>query len=149
MGPINTGDIPFKVTEGLHSYFSVSDVDAAVLRGLDGCRNNSGSFWETNPKFEGDLLFHAGENRVFTPGNGEYVLFDEGANRAICLAARGHRKLILWSIPDSLCADQFSGDDWKHFVCLEPATIGREAAVTVLPGKCHELLMSVKAVKLK
>ena len=107
MGPVNTGDIPFKVTEGLHTYFSVSDVDAAVLRGLDGCRND------------------------------------------ICLAARGHRKLILWSIPDSLCADQFSGDDWKHFVCLEPATIGREAAVTVLPGKCHELLMSVKAVKLK
>lgn len=146
---VNTGDMPFKVTEGLHAYFSVSDVDAAVLRGLDGCRSDSGSFCEINPKFEGDLLFHAGENRVFTPGKGEYVLFDEGEGRAICMAARGHRKLVLWSIPESLCAGQFSGDDWKHFACLEPAILGRESAETILPGKRHELLMSVKAVKLK
>ncbi len=145
----NTGTIPFEITEGLHAYFRVSDVDTVVLRGLDGCLNDSIHSYLPDMKFEGDLRFQAGENRVFTPGKGEYVLFDEGANRAICLAARGHRKLILWSIPESSCTEQFSGDDWKHFACLEPATISREAAVTVLPGKRHELLMSVKAVAIR
>ena len=140
----NTGSIPFEVTEGLHAYFRVSDVDAAVLRGLDGCLNDSLNSDRPDTVFKGDLVFHAGEGRVFTPGHGEYVLFDEGANRAICVAARGHRKLILWSIPEDACTEQFSGDDWKHFACLEPAAIGRESAVTVLPGKRHELSMSVK-----
>ena len=144
----NTGSIPFEVTEGLHAYFRVSDVDAAILRGLDGCLNDSLNSDRPDTVFKGDLVFHAGEGRVFTPGHGEYVLFDEGANRVICVAARGHRKLILWSIPESSCTEQFSGDDWKHFACLEPAAIGRESAVTVLPGKRHELSMSVKAAAL-
>ena len=145
----NTGTIPFEITEGLHPYFRVSDVDTVVLRGLDGCLNDSIHSHLPDKEFEGDLRFQAGENRAFTPGKGEYVLFDEGANRAICLAARGHRKLNLWSIPESSCKGLFSGDDWKHFACLEPATISREAAVTVLPGKRHELLMSVKTVPIR
>ena len=141
----NTGSVPFEITEGLHAYFRVSDVDAAVLRGLDGCLNDSLSPDRPDTEFKGDLRFHSGEGRVFTPGRGEYVLFDEGAGRTICVAARGHRKLILWSIPEDSCTGQFSGDDWKHFACIEPAAIGRESAVTILPGKRHELTMSVKA----
>ena len=145
----NTDSVPFEITEGFHAYFRVSDVDSVVLRGLDGCRNDRIVSWLYDPVFEGDLRFHAGEGRVFTPGKGEYVLFDEGAGRAICMAASGHRKLILWSIPESSCEGAFSGDDWKHFVCLEPSTISREAALLVQPGKRHELRMSVKAVPLK
>ena len=145
----NTGHVPFDITEGFHSYSRVSDVDRVVLRGLDGCRNDLINSGEPDPVFEGDLRFHAGEGRVFTPGKGRYVLFDEGQNRAIAMAARGHRKLILWSIPKSSCSGLFTGDDWKHFACLEPSTISRDAAVRVLPGKQHELRMSVKACKLK
>ncbi len=144
----NTGAVPFAITEGLHAYFRVSDVNGVVLRGLDGCINDSLRPDLPDTTFTGDLRFHAGEGRVFTPGRGEYVLFDEGANRAICLAARGHAKLILWSIAEASCTGQFSGDDWRRFACLEPAIIGRESAVTVLPGKRHELWMSVKAVAL-
>ena len=146
---LNTGHVPFSVTEGFHSYFRVSDVDQVVLRGLDGVFNDRMNAALPNPVWEGDLKFHAGEGRVFFPGRGEYVLFDEGANRAIAMAARGNAKLILWSIPESSCKGQFSGDDWKHFACLEPATISREAAIRVLPGKEHELRMSIKAAKLR
>ena len=145
----NTGKIPFEITEGLHAYFRVSDVDGVVVRGLDGCLNDSLRPDIPDTEFSGDLRFHAGEGRVFTPGQGEYVLFDEGAGRAICLAARGNAKLILWSIPESSCTGQFSGDDWRHFACVEPATINRESALTVLPGKQHELRMSVKVAKLR
>ena len=145
----NTDRVPFDITEGFHSYFRVSDVYKVVLRGLDGCRNDRIGSELLDPVFEGDLRFHAGEGRVFTPGKGEYVLFDEGMNRAIAMAARGHRKLILWSIPESSCTGLFTGDDWKHFACLEPSTISREAAVRVQPGKQHELRMSVKSCKLK
>ena len=146
---LNTGHVPFSVTEGFHTYFRVSDVDQVVLRGLDGVFNDRMNAALPNPVWEGDLKFHAGEGRVFFPGRGEYVLFDEGANRAIAMAARGNAKLILWSIPESSCKGQFTGDDWKHFACLEPATISREAAIRVLPGKEHELRMSIKAAKLR
>jgi len=146
----NTDTVPFAITEGFHSYFNVSDVNTVVLRGLDGCRNDRIVSHVADPVFRGDLRFTAGEGRVFTPGKGEYVLFDEGKNRALALAARGNRKLILWSIPPEDSNGRWFGpDDWKNFVCLEPSTISREAAITVLPGKQHELRMSVKAVKLR
>ena len=145
----NTDQVPWTMTEGFHSYFRVSDVDSVVLRGLDGCRNDRIASGVNDPVFHGDLKFHAGEGRVFFPGRGEYVLFDEGKNRAITLAARGNAKLILWSIPPSSSNGQFAADDWKHFVCLEPSTISRDVAIKVLPGREHELRMTVKAFKLK
>lgn len=145
----NTDEIPIYVTEGFHSYFQVSDVNKVVLRGLDGVHNDAVGCGLFNKVFEGDLKFHAGEGRVFFPGRGEYVLFDEGKNRAITLAARGHRKLILWSIRPKSSTGQFAPDDWKHFVCLEPSTISREAQVKILPGREHELRMTIKAVPLK
>ena len=145
----NTDQVPFDITEGMHAYFHVSDVDTVVVRGLDGSRNDRILCDVLDPVFQGDLRFHAGEKRVFTPGGGEYVLFDEDAGRAICMAANGHRKLILWSIPEESNVGQFTGDDWKHFVCLEPATISREAALRVMPGKRHELSMTIKAVPLR
>lgn len=145
----NTGDIPFFITEGFHTYLEVSDVNSVALRGLDGVRNDRIYSGAANPIFKGDLKFYAGEGRVFFPGKGEYVLFDEGKNRAIALAARGHRKLILWSIPPSSSTGQFAENDWKRFVCLEPSTISREAQIKVLPGREHELRMNIKAVPLK
>ena len=145
----NADRVPFDITEGFHSYFRVSDVDSVVLRGLDGCRNDRIASSVDDPVFHGDLKFHAGEGRVFFPGKGEYVLFDEGKNRALTLAARGNRKLILWSIPQSSSEGQFAPDDWKHFVCLEPSTISRDVAIKVLPGREHELRMTVQAFKLK
>lgn len=143
----NTDSVPFSITEGFHSFFRVSDVNSVVLRGLDGCRNDQIVSDGRNPVFKGDLQFHAGEGRVFMPGSGEYVLFDKGLNRAIALAARGHRKLILWSIP-KMVGGQFGEGDWQHFVCLEPSIISRDVAVTVLPGHQYELRMSIKAAAL-
>ena len=146
---VNTDHVPFSITQGFHAYFRVSDVDTVVLRGLDGCRNDSLWCSKPDPVFLGDLQFHAGEGRVFTPGRGEYVLFDEGLNRALAIAARGNSKTILWSLdPAESRGKWFGPDDWKHFACVEPSTLCRESAITVAPGKEYELRMSVKAVPL-
>ena len=142
----NTDKVPLTITEGFHSYFRVSDVNGVVLRGLDGCCDMSGGCDKPRKWFEGDLKFHAGESRVFTPGNGEFVLFDEGKGRAIALATRGNSRLILWSTTAKSPDPRFHGDDWRHFVCLEPAIINRDAALTILPGRRHDIRMSVKAV---
>lgn len=145
----NPNPVPFDITEALHAYFWVSDIDKAVLRGIDGCRTDVYWLRSLEPVFRGDLRIHGGEGRSFTAGRGQYVLFDEDAGRAICVAASGHRKVILWSISGTRKKPTtFSDDDWKHFLCIEPATWGREEAVRVMPGKQHELRMSIKAVPL-
>ena len=146
----NTGKLSFPMTEGFHSYFRVSDVDTVVLRGLNNCRNETFDV-TTNERevFKGDLKWTAGEGRVFSPSwSGEYVLFDEGYGRALAIAARGHRKMTLWSVTSEDRDPQFGADDWKHFACVEPSTLCRESAITVAPGKEYELRMSVKAVSL-
>ena len=146
----NTGKLSFSMTEGFHSYFRVSDVDTVVLRGLNNCRNETFDV-TTNERevFKGDLKWTAGEGRVFSPSwSGEYVLFDEGYGRALAIAARGHRKMTLWSVTSEDRDPQFGADDWKHFACVEPSTLCRESAITVAPGKEYELRMSVKAVSL-
>ena len=143
----NVDKVPLTITEGFHTYFRVSDVNTVVLRGLDGCCDMSGGCDAKRTWFEGDLAFQAGESRVFAAGMGEYLLFDRGLGRVIAMSARGNSRLILWSKRPGPSPDpRFSGDDWKHLTCLEPAILGREAALTILPGRKHDIRMSVKAL---
>lgn len=144
----NTDCIPFSIGEGFHAYFSVSDVNKVVLRGLDGVRSDSFLGGMADQLFRGDLKLRAGEERSFFPGDGEYVLFDEGKGRAIAMAAQGHSRLTLWSIRPECSSGQFAEGDWRRFLCIEPSTVTHDTHIRVLPGRKHELRMNVKVVPL-
>ena len=78
----------------------------------------------------------------------EFAILDPGLRRAIAIAARGNAKLVCWNpgavdLPDR----NLGADEWRKFICVEPATLFNEdATVKIAPGESHELLMAVQAV---
>ncbi len=93
------------------------------------------------------LGFQAGARPASAAGLGEHLARARGRGRVIAMSARGNSRLILWSKRPGPSPDpRFSGDDWKHLTCLEPAILGREAALSILPGRKHDIRMSVKAL---
>lgn len=145
----NTGSVPFEVTEGFHAYFRLADVNQAVLRGLDGATSVSGKPDIADEVVHGDIALKAGSEGVYKTPRNEYVLFDPAGNRALAIASDGNRRLITWSIPEGKKPATFGDDDWRHFFCVEPATIWHTDALTVLPGRKSALRMTVKAAPLK
>ena len=145
----NAGDVPFEITEGFHPYFLVRDRDAVTVRGVDGC-----SFCDARKTrvadavWTGDLVFNTEYDHVFTVKKSEFAILDPGLRRAIAIASRGNVKLVCWNPgPVDLPNRNLGADDWKKFICVEPATLFKEdATIKIAPGESHELLMAIQAV---
>ena len=125
------------------------DRDAVTVRGLDGCSFCDARKTHTaDAVWTGDLVFNADYNHVFSTRKNEFAILDPGLRRAIAIASRGNVKLVCWNPgPDGLPDRNLGADDWRKFVCVEPATLFREnATVKIAPGESHELLMAIQAV---
>ena len=145
----NTGNEPFEITEGFHPYFLVRDRDAVTVRGLDGCVFcDARKTRVADAVWTGDLVFNTEYDHVFAVKKNEVAIRDPGLRRAIAIASRGNAKLVCWNpgavdLPDR----NLGADDWRKFVCVEPATLFKEdATVKIAPGESHELLMAIQSV---
>ncbi len=145
----NAGDVPFEITEGFHPYFLVRDRDAVTVRGVDGCAFcDSRKSRTADAVWTGDLAFNTEYDHVFTVKKNEFAIIDPGLRRAIAIASRGNTKLVCWNPGAAdLPSRNISGDDWRKFVCVEPATLFKEdSTIRIAPGESHELLMAVQSV---
>ncbi len=145
----NAGDEPFEITEGFHPYFLVRDRDAVTVRGVEGCAFcDARRSRAADAVWTGDLRFDDDYDHVFTVSRGEFAVVDPGLRRAIAIACRGNTKLVCWNPGAAgLPSRNIGGEDWRRFVCVEPATLFREdSTTTVRPGESHELLMAVQSV---
>lgn len=145
----NTGAAPFFVTEGFHPYLAVRERDRTEVLGVDGCE-----FFATNEPEKGTRTWTGacpvtcGGSKLFDVTKREYVLMDHGLDRALAMVSRGNRRLVVWN-PGEESADrteEFGEDGWRKFVCVEPATTGREVGYDLKPGETHDLVMALQSV---
>ena len=137
------------MTEGFHPYFRVKDRDQTEVLGVDGCE-----FTETNAPekgvrtWTGAYAVRTGGSKLFDVTKREHVLMDNGLRRAIALVSRGNKRLVVWNPGEESAGrvDEFGTDGWRQFVCVEPATTGREVGYELKPGETHELIMAVQSV---
>ena len=138
----NVGDVTLSITEALHSYFRVGDIDAVAVEGLDGCRyrdNTDGGAWKVqrgaiNPTRETNAHFEETPDRL--------VIDDRSLSRRITIARSGGRSSVVWNPGANVprLGDVPAGGE-RHFVCVESANIGARA-MTVPPGADHTLAVT-------
>ena len=142
--PRTRGGKWFEITQGFHPYFRVADSAKTKLFGLEGVKRDLCRPDKDGDYNEGPICFGYGFSRVYNAGRGDYELIDEVEKRKVTIRAKGHKKLILFNsgVPRGP-NDNMGAEDYKKYVCVEPAVIGRESAVRILPGKRTELQMTV------
>lgn len=123
----NTGARRFAVTTGFHPYFSVNDMSNATVRTPRG-------EIRCVPGMDGDRPF----------ADGRYVL-DDGI-RELTLTAWGNKKLVVWNQGEEPL-EGLAPEDWRHFVCVEPAILPRMHGTWLEPQKTYELGMSIRQTK--
>lgn len=144
----NTGSEPFSLTEGFHPYFSVRDRNSCVTRGVEGLEfqdASDGWKWKTQT---GDLVHNSPSDFVYKPVKNEWALVDNSLKRAIAVMSRGNRRLVIWN-PGPTTPEKFpdlDSEDYRKFICVEPASTPKDSSVTVNPGEKHELLMAVQSI---
>lgn len=143
----NTGSEPVAITEGFHPYLRVRNSEAVYVRGVDGC--DFVTVADNTPKtFVGDWkLANEYGSKIFTTTKNEFALIDPELKRALTMASHGNSKLVIWN-PGPFTAGEYQNlgaEDYRSFVCVEPATLFRDAAYTLEPNAEHTLVVAIQS----
>jgi glucose-6-phosphate 1-epimerase len=134
----------FTLTQALHSYFPVSDIEDAKIFGLEGKPYLNALTSQTQLQ-KGAITFDAEYDCVYQEVENEIVLQDK--KRSIKINNEGSKSVVVWN-PWTLKGARMSGmkaDDYKTFVCIESANAFEDFKV-LSPKQSHTLKATVDSL---
>lgn len=136
----NTGGKEFSITQALHSYFNISDVDNISISGLDS-RNYLDKLDDFNSKLQlGDVVISKETDRIYQNSPENVTLNDSGFERTINIASSGSQTTVIWN-PWSTAVTKIADLDnssYRNFVCVETANAADDT-VTIQAGSEHTI----------
>ena len=146
---LNRGTTPFALTQALHSYFAVGDVEHIQLDGLEGLRFDSRVENTRDNVQAGAFKLHARCDNTYayaTPSDSHhYQLTDPVWQRQIGISTQGSQSLVVWN-PGAVGAAAMADvpdAGWKNFLCVEAANAGADV-VLLAPGARHQLQQTLR-----
>ena len=128
---VNKGDAPFDFSCGLHPYFRVRERDQATLKGLP----------------EGELKIDRALDEIISMpevAKHELAILDPGLKRAFALVSTGNTRTVVWNPGPENPLPDFSADDWRKFVCVEPVS-DWPGGRTLAAGETYILAAAIQA----
>lgn len=142
----NLGDTPVQISEALHTYFQISDIEEVQVTGLENTIYLD-KVGETARKTQSGAITFSGEvDRVYVDTTATCVILDPGFKRRIVIAKTDSRSTVVWT-PWNEKADKmgdFGPDGWRQMVCVESAN-ALENIVTVAPSATHAMQVEYSA----
>jgi glucose-6-phosphate 1-epimerase len=144
----NHGPSPVALTEALHTYFAVSDVDRVSVTGLDGAAYLDKTDGFARKRQAGPIKFAGETDRIYLAGGPTRIvdagLVDTGLGRTIALDPEGSGATVVWNAgPERAKAmADMPGDSWRRYVCVETANAA-DAALTLAPGAVHRMAVNI------
>jgi glucose-6-phosphate 1-epimerase len=136
----NTGTIPLRFEEALHTYNRVANVQDVRLQGLDGVHflDNTNSNREQEQR--GDVAIVSTTDNAYLNTKSAVDLLDADMRRRIRLQKEGSLTSVVWN-PWQEGANGLRdlGDgEWTKFLCVEASNI-LDYAIDLAPGREHTL----------
>lgn len=134
----NNSDREIRLTEGLHTYFHVSDIENVRLVGLDECEYVDLTDGNQRRQQSGPIVFEGELGRIFVNCDKTTVIEDRKLGRAIHVAGSGSQSIAVWN-PWLEAASKMSdlgSEGWRSMVCIETAN-ALENAILIQAGQRH------------
>ncbi len=132
----NRGEAPFTVTQALHTYFKVSDINQVQVLGLDGVNYLDKTDGGAEKTQAGPVTIAQEVDRVYTNVTApELAIVDPIFDRRICITAQRSKTAIVWNPWVDITAGMADLDDtdYQRFICVETANAANDI-VTIAPG---------------
>jgi glucose-6-phosphate 1-epimerase len=147
---INTGSLPFLITEALHTYFRIGDIGAIEVQGLDGTEYADSADGGKRKLQAGAVKFAGEVDRVFLNTEASCTVVDALLDRRIEISKSGSRSTVVWN-PWSQKAGQFADlgsavseqGSWRQMVCIESAN-ALENQLTLAAGQRHRIAVQYR-----
>lgn len=137
----NLDDKIFKITQALHTYFPVSNISDARVKGLD-----KKPFLDalTNELLiqNGDIVFEEEVDRVYQEVDTQILLRDK--DRIIHINNEGSSSVVVWNPWIEKCKrmSAMNGDAYNDFVCIESANAFDDFKL-IESGESHTLKATI------
>lgn len=134
----NLGDQDIVFTEGLHTYFKISDVRNIRVMGLENSEYVDLVRDNVRSKQAGPITFDSELGRIFTNNTATCVIEDHEFKRRISIDKSGSLSTAVWN-PWAETASKMPDlgeDGWRDMVCVESAN-ALENVVIVKGGGSH------------
>lgn len=124
----NTGSESFTITQALHTYFKVGDINRVSVLGLDNQAYLDKVDGGKQKTQAGQVTFSGECDRIYLDVPAELAIEDRALNRKITITASNSSTAIVWNPGADVSAKMADlGDrDYKNFVCVETANAANE-----------------------
>jgi glucose-6-phosphate 1-epimerase len=122
---VNEGDHDITFTEGLHTYFQISDIANIRVLGLEGSdyidlvNHNEVRSQQDAITFDGEL------GRIFLNNQSTCLIEDPAFNRRIRIEKKGSNSTAVWNPGLNVASkmDDLGAVGWRNMVCVESANV--------------------------
>ena len=135
---VNKSDHEVTITEGLHTYFQISDIGNIRVLGLEGS-DYIDLVGQNEIRKQQDAITFDGElGRIFLDNQATCLIEDRGLNRCIRIEKTGSNGTAVWNPGLSLASkmDDLGAEGWRSMVCVE-STNALGNMIVLGPLKTH------------
>jgi glucose-6-phosphate 1-epimerase len=136
----NAGAETVVMTEGLHTYFQIGDIDEVAVGGLDARDYIDLTAANIRRRQDGDIRFTAELGRIFVDTAEACTIEDPRLQRRIRVEKSGSARTAVWNPWRDVAASMsdLGAEGWRTMVCVETAN-ALQNAIALEPGQSHTL----------
>ncbi len=144
----NTGTTPLTLTQGLHTYFAVSDISHIEIAGLEGCPYIDKVDHDKRKKQTGRLTLAGEVNRIYLDTRGCCGIIDARWKRTILITSTSSRSTVVWNPGKEKAAQMgdFGRRGETRMVCVETTNAAKDA-ITLAAGASHCLEAQYRVIR--
>jgi len=142
----NTGAVPFRFEEALHTYLAIGDIRNASITGLAGVTYiDKVDGFKRKQQGPEPIVITGETDRVYLATQAECTVNDPVWGRKIVVAKENSDATVVWNpwIAKAKAMGDFGDDEWPGMVCVETCNVA-DHAVTLEPGKTHAMTARIE-----
>lgn len=133
----NTGVRAFSITQALHTYFNVGDIDRVKVLGLEEIEYVDKTDNGAKKTQKGAVTISSEVDRIYTNVPNELVIEDAALGRKIFISSTGSKTAVVWNpwVEISGKMADLEDEDYKGFVCVETANAAEDVVEVPASGE--------------
>jgi len=138
---------PFTISQALHAYFQVGDVERIRIHGLADRPYLDKTRGLRRFRQHGAVRLDGETDRVYLGASGPVTIEDPVLARAIRVEKAGSATTVVWNpgAAKGRAMGDVGADAWRRFVCVEAANALPDARA-LSPGAVHRLVMRCRVL---
>jgi glucose-6-phosphate 1-epimerase len=140
---INHDVTDIQISEALHSYLRVSDIEQATIGHLDGIKYFDKLTNVDNKTQKGDVAINQPCDRVYKTHQACCMLVDKVTNTKVRVTKSGSGSTVVWNPLTEMTDIHING--YKTMLCIEAANV-MESIVNIGSGQRHQIGQSIELV---